>query len=467
MQGRAVLLAVTMPISRGSQLLLVCLVLTCHFCEALRKPPAISFTPEMITSYATDLDFMLMAERDISEDRAAKPRAPRQISEDSSPPSNSSSLFDVCSYDNFLLFLSQLNATCQYALASLDTDNVTYLASQQAMKDIDVFCTDDCAGNLLEYYANCPQFFISLEDYVRGVCSKNSGFRCGLSLAVDDGSVVYERCFLQTSANDRCRFRCKNALRDFSNQIGCCINTYYNDTYRTVGILQSVQGLDMTSSPWLWDTCGIPYPSECPPNVLSPEPTVTTAVDVASPTPAPSLCGDTEESSLRTFLSEQCTSLLSEFVKPAGPLTISNSLSSISELCDMSCAGKYLEQCGSDEVSESLGLFCGRNDDLYCGQVLADSYRDIIPHFSCGNSHNCSSDCSTELQSVSSMLGCCVHAFALADPSVTGLPGILDDSLWSSCGLELPSQCPHPFLSAVEDDGTTGGISCHYAFITY
>ena len=446
-----------MSISNGSRLLLACLLFTCHCCGASRKPPAISFIPQMIDSYTTDLHNILMA----------KPRAQRQVSEDSTPQSNSSFPFTVpteCSYNNFVSFLNQLNTTCKYAVASLDTDNVTYLASQQSVQDIEAFCTEDCAGAILHFYEYCPYIFVSLDDYVRGVCSRSKGFRCGLSLAVDDGSVVLQRCFEQANAFQRCRTRCKNALRDYSNHLGCCINTYYNDTYSTVGILESVPGLNLTASPWLWDMCGIPYPSECPPNVLLPEPTVTTSVVAASPTPTAFVCGSVEESSLNAFLNDQCTSLLSEFVKPGGLTAVSNSLSSINELCNTSCAGKYVEQCMDDEVSDNLGLFCGRNGDQYCGQILADSYSSILPHYSCGNaltSNNCSSDCYTTLESVSSMLGCCVHALALAESSVTEYAGILDVSLWSSCGLEFPQQCPNPFLSAMENDKATGGIPCY------
>lgn len=464
-QDRAVLTEVTMPVSNGSKLLLACLLLTCHFCGASRKPAAISFTKQVIDSYTTDLHSLLKAKQDhILEDRAAKPRAQRQISEDSAPQSNSSFPFNVsreCSYNAFISYLNQLDTTCKYAVASLDTDNVTYLASQQSTQDMEVFCTEDCAGAILHFNEYCPYAFFSLDDYVRGVCSRHNRFRCGLSLAVDDGSVVLRRCFEQSNAFVRCRTSCKNALIDYSNHLGCCINTYYNDTYSTVGILQqSVPGLILTASPQLWDMCGIPYPSECPPNVLLPEPTMTSSVLATSPTPTPFVCGNIEENSLKTLLSDQCTALLSEFVKPDGLLTISNSLSSISELCSTSCAGKYVEQCTGDEVSDNLGLFCGRNNNQFCGQVLADSFSNITPQHNCGDtptSNNCSSDCYTTLQSASSMLGCCVHALTLADPSVTGYAGIVEDSLWSKCNLELPEQCPDPFLSAVENNGATGG----------
>ena len=383
----------------------------------------------------------------------------RQIAE------NISNTTNTCNNRYFSARLNQLDVSCLGSLANLSVTNASYLASEGSVSDIDSVCREDCAGVFLDFDETCPDFFPNFSTYLHGICSKNAHHeRCAFSVMVNNGLRVYEKCFVQTNAFNRCRARCKNALREFSDDLGCCINIFYNDTYTFFTNLQNfVPTLNYSIDPLLWDTCGIPYPNECSPIMFSPKPSTTviptpTSTPSPSPTPhPPSLCISTEGT---TSFSDSCTALLLDFQTQSGIQNIAMSDRSTSELCSDSCGGSYVEQCNeaNDDTSMILELFCGQSNNKFCGGVIADSYMTLLQNLSLncnGSSYNdCSGECRSALVHIGEELGCCAHALTLTSVSEHAGIELLDGHLWSSCDVELPQKCPDPFMSDVSENQT-------------
>ena len=383
---------------------------------------------------------------------------------------NSSNTTDFCQHYYYTKLVQQVNDTCLYSLSNLDVTNATYLASDDSVKDVSIVCNEDCAGVFLEYNETCPGYITYFSALLRGVCSKNSHHeRCAFATLENDGSRVYQKCFVETNAFERCRNRCKNALYYFSTDLDCCINTFYNDTFTFFIDLQyNLPDLNYSIDPLLWDTCGIPYPNECSSN-LFPLPYSTTPVIMSitpTPTPSPTLtplpsgiCMDVDETAI---FSDSCLSLLSEFQTQSGVQRIASNGESTRELCSMECAGNYVQQCNKLEAGKNastiLGLFCGQYNNEYCGGLIADSYSMLLQNLSlCEGSSYSSSDfsCTTECQSaliaIGVELGCCVYVLTQNSVSERAGTPLLESLLWSSCGLDPPQQCPDPFPSDVEE----------------
>lgn len=393
----------------------------------------------------------------------------RQIAENNS---------DFCN-DFFNTIVQQLNTSCLDSLSNLSVANDIYLASGIARRDINTVCSEGCAGVFLEYDNTCPDYLPNLSTYLRGICSENEHLeRCAFSALDNDGLRVYQKCFVETDAFVRCRSRCRNALRDFSADIGCCINTFYNDTYTVFTNLQLfLPRLNYSIDPLLWETCGIPYPDECSPDLFPPEPS-TPLITSLTPTPGPSstpslpplLCSSTDETSI---FSDSCLALLFEFQTPTGLQSLAMSGKNTSELCSVNCAGSYLKECAKtgDSVSETLELFCGEYKNEYCGPVIADSYSILLQNLSyCGtysfsSSYNCSAKCHSVLVDVGVGLGCCAYALTLASVSEHAEIAVVDSRLWSSCDLQLPQKCPNLFPSDPEDSRNSTGNRSKYASV--
>ena len=415
---------------------------------------------------------------------------PAMVRRQVGPQSNDSNMTDYCSGPYVSLLLQELNETCINSLSSLSVANPIYSTSVQGRGDINNVCREDCAGVLLEFNDTCPHYFPDFSGYLRGICSINVVHRerCGFSVAENDGSRVFQKCFVETDAFTRCRSRCKNALINFSADLGCCINTFYNDTYSFFRNLQvALPELNYTTDPLLWDTCGVPYPAECPPDLFtfpSPTPTPSSAMPTpSSPSsllPSPNVCTESE-ATLTTF-SERCLVLLKEFQTPTGLRNIAANTGNMKELCSADCAGNYFMYCnnkaGGDNYAITLEFFCGQYNKEFCGGVIADSYSMLLQNLSaCDNTqhdystYNCTTKCRSALVDVNLELGCCAHALTLGSVSVHAGTDHLDSHLWTLCDFQPPQACPNPFQSVLEESQETTtankGRSCHLYIVLY
>ena len=360
-----------------------------------------------------------------------------------------------------------LDDSCVDALADLNVASPLYSASDKAVSDIAIVCRENCAGELIYFDELCPGYYQNIKTYLQGICSLNSEMeRCALSVADNDGSRVYRECFEETNAFERCRTRCQNALVDFSTDIGCCVNTFYNDTWNFFGNLRLFHpNLNHTVDPSLWLTCRVPYPNECP-NELFPSPSPTSApttaapITTSTPTPltphTPSPCSHTiREGSLQ----DSCVPLLNEFQSPLGLLNIAQNETKMAKLCSLECGGEYAKQC-SERTDRDFLLehICGQFSHKSCGFLLTQNYlSNLIRNLSssCGpvsRSVPCSTECQSALETAVSMLGCCMfpHTLEVVSERV-GIAASVDGRLWSLCGLEQPLKCPDPFITATNE----------------
>ena len=415
------------------------------------------------------LQLLLTEHRALGELTGTMPQARdrRQVSE---PVNN------ACNDTQIAQVIGNLNDSCIDAISSVSLASPVYLSSAAAETDIGNLCRDDCAGELLRLDKMCPEYFPNFATYLQGVCSFNSRMnRCAFSVRENDGMKVFQKCFVETNAyEDRCRRRCKNALTAFDSDIGCCINSFYNDTWEFFGNLQRFQPhLNYSIDPFLWETCGIPYPSECseelsPSPSPSPTPTPITNPPPSQPTNDPLCIED------KTSVGESCLSLLTEFQTAQGLQAIAEDSSKTSELCSAECGEQYVKQCTetSSNSYEILQLFCGQFSGERCGSLIAKSYSSLLQNLSaCATTPesvigSCSNECQSALVSTGSELGCCQSLLTLETVSQRLGIEVVDSRLWSRCGLELPQRCEDPFDRAVEETKETGSSKGINRYIT-
>ena len=362
-------------------------------------------------------------------------------------------------YDTYLI--QTLNATCLQSISNLNVASPRYIVTERAEQDIDTVCKEDCAGAILDFSHVCPDYLPHFPAYLRGICSINVNHmeRCAFSVAKNNGSKVYQKCFVETNAFERCRPRCKNALGELSSDLGCCVNTFYNDTYYFFsGLRYRWPHLNYSVNTLLWEQCGIQYPNECPLELFSfPDISTTTSSSVLLPTPSVppptvTLCSG------GGGLEESCFALLAEFQTPEGLQNVSSDTNNARKLCSATCAGNYVKQCKNvrDDTSTLLELFCGEYDGTLCGGVVVDSHSILLKttaacnlsHYHSqreGSSFTCSPACRAALIDIELQLGCCAYALTLGLVSQRVGTVLLDEQLWLSCALDPPIQCPNPF----------------------
>ena len=369
------------------------------------------------------------------------------------------------------LLLQSLNDSCVDSLSRLNIASPIYTASDLAVRDIATVCRDDCAGEVLEFDEACPEYYPDIATYLRAVCSLNSNMdRCAFSVAQNDGSQVFQKCFVETNAFEQCRRRCKNALAEFSSDIGCCVNTFYNDTWDFFGNLKRLHPtLNYSTDPFLWEICGVPYPNECS-NDLFPSPTSSTVAPSTSPTPTntptrsspnTTLCSDTKGS--LDMLDKTCQMLLTEFTSTQRLQILAKDERKMSELCSPDCGGQYYKHCSSDSSThELLRLFCGEFSNKRCGNLLLNSYSTLLENLTvCNNiseteSRPCSDECRLVLENAETQYGCCLFGLMVESVSERAGVDVVNDQLWSQCGLDQPHQCPNPFITETNETKAPG-----------
>ena len=376
-----------------------------------------------------------------------------------------------CNDSQAYLVLNNLNSSCIDAISSVSLASSVYLSSDEAGRHISDLCREDCAGDLIRFDQMCPEYFPDFATYLQGACSLNVKMnRCAFSVRDNNGLKVFQKCFEETNIYEGCRRRCKNALSEFNSDVGCCINSFYNATWDFFDNLQQFQPhLNYSIDPFVWETCGIPYPNECS-DELFPSPTPSpppTPITNSPPTSQP-LCIGTDNT---TVVGEDCLSLLTEFQTSQGLQAIAEDREKTRALCSVECGGQYAKQCGktNSDLYEVLELFCGESSGQTCGSIIARSYSNVLSNLSvCSDTvsesvtGSCSQECLSTLVGAGSELGCCL--FLLTVDSVGQRAGaeVVNSQLWSKCGLQLPPKCPDPFdtttVEATQSTASSRGI---------
>ena len=377
----------------------------------------------------------------------------RQVDEPASHSCNDSQAF---------LVLNNLNSSCIDAISSVSLASSVYLSSDEAERHITDLCREDCAGDLIRLDQMCPDYFPDFATYLQGVCSLNVRMnRCAFSVRDNNGLKVFQKCFEETNVYEGCRRRCKNALAEFNSDVGCCINSFYNATWDFFDNLRQFQPhLNYSIDPFVWETCGIPYPNECS-DELFPSPTPSPAPTPITNSP-PTSCIGTDDT---TVVGDNCLSLLTEF-QTQGLQAIAGDREKTRALCSVECGGQYAKQCRetNSDLYDVLELFCGEYSGETCGSIITRSYSNLLSNLSvCSDTTgSCSQECLSTLVGAESELGCCL--FLLTVDSVGQRAGteVVDSRLWSKCGLQLPPKCHNPFdpttVEATQSTASSKGI---------
>ena len=219
----------------------------------------------------------------------------------------------------------------------------------------------------------------------------------------------------------KCKSECILALRKLSDQVGCC---FYTSDY-----------IEFVQTPSLWMNCGVERPEQC----------TDTPIVENQPITIFSLLG---QCSYKYFLDQYRYT----YCKYLG-----EELSKINMECE------YSEQ-------ETL-LTCGYDKGQYCTylnyphQTLLSTYDKCHYFFEEGTTDKwtCNDECEAAIQDLKDTYGCCVITFnnTYKDKNTITASQVLRSDLWTSCGIEIPSNCIASSLDQLRppDDSLQCGVS--------
>ena len=177
-----------------------------------------------------------------------------------------------CTPDDLTDFLSSLPnaAVCGPSIANvltLPTNDSTELA-----KVLDNVCTNDCGGVYSDFLkSTCNDQFQA--ETLRIWCVRTNGNATAgpyCRFAVE-ASLSNELSMCDSSSS--CSPGCRSALLQFTDQIGCCYQDLFNNTfyYRQQVLNKIITAREFTkftqiNNPVIgpWTLCGVPVPSKCP-----------------------------------------------------------------------------------------------------------------------------------------------------------------------------------------------------------
>jgi hypothetical protein len=212
-----------------------------------------------------------------------------------------------------------------------------------------------------------------------------------------------------------CIPECKAGLEELSSELGCCINSFYNNTGSHFGYLAPLFSYRVFSA------CDVPtITDQCVPE-FDPE-----TIDVVNTNDN---CSYAEGQQL--LLSSTCTSTSYDHIRGA-----------VDSSCDV-ILDFYRDYCSVDANNE----FCVPTE-----HASYDFQNHILPmNTYCTNWTACSPLCRDTLQNFQNDRGCCINAIYNSTLSyVAGAhqPLLADASLFTLCGLTPPTQCSSPFTSS-------------------
>jgi hypothetical protein len=234
--------------------------------------------------------------------------------------------------------------------------------------------------------------------------------------AGDALTLFTSHCFYTIYGGQTCTPECKAGLEDLSSELGCCINSFYNNTGSHFGYLAPLFSYKVFSA------CDVPTITEqCVPE-FDPE-----TIDVVNTNDN---CSYAEGQQL--LLSDVCTSTFYGEVRDA--------------LGDSSCdviLDFYRDYCSVDANNE----FCVATE-----HGIYDYLTYIQPMTTyCTSQTTCSPMCRMTLANFQRERGCCINALYNSTSSLLGganQPLLASSSLFTLCGLTPPTQCSSPFTSS-------------------
>ena len=158
---------------------------------------------------------------------------------------------------------------------------------------------------------------------------------------------------------------------------------------------------------------------------------------------------------LQDFLAsvpQDCRSQISAVFGFRGALNTAAAAATFTEaywvICEPRCGNSliaYYNRCNTpQEAVDFVRGFCTRNNaNRLCYQQLSTmtfDWTQVIYNCSSQSSTNCTTDCQNALNTFASNSGCCINIY---NTTLIGIPPDprLQDSLWSTCGINTPGFC--------------------------
>jgi hypothetical protein len=177
--------------------------------------------------------------------------------------------FGVCSFSQLTTFVSDsTDASCVDAYTTLHfTEGAT---NDQMNTALNNKCQNDCAGRVAGFLRDtCQDTFTSALTTV--TCAETDGSigdRC--TNIGDVNNAVYERVGAACFVPGDCPAGCADALQGLKNTLGCCYQSFFNDT-RILNFLffnftityEDVSFFKAVGYPGIWNACGVSLQEPC------------------------------------------------------------------------------------------------------------------------------------------------------------------------------------------------------------
>ena len=325
-----------------------------------------------------------------------------------------------------LLLPDATNATQHIATKKRETRQLSQSFQDTAICTsslIDYFCSTTWAPTVLNQFAIC-----GLREFHTNQASIDSRRTCAVSERGDfcgaaftsydqDGTRLMEiqnNCSVVLESGSSCPSNCHTLLTEFKENLGCCINTYFNGT-------QLSREVPAVVDYRVWNMCNISLPAEQCDNGL--------IIDNFS---SFHRCSDAEFYH-RVYGQALCTPSVGQ---PYVSFLLNNS-----RCADLLTEAKdVVKSCSFNEAEFPCELFSER-EVASLDSICESSFI----------SGNCSSECKGRLKELSNSLGCCVNHYNTTDSSPLGL----SYNLWTSCGVESPRFCESSLKLTIETAGDT------------
>ena len=195
-------------------------------------------------------------------------------------PGNSDLVVGTCTNSRVAELATGLSSTCTNGLLTIFSNPFATIEEREnAYEDI---CTENCAGTLSRREVeNCQADFESA--LLANFCLQTNaslGDRCAVVLLRSENAPFFTNaatCFSYDPEVGECPAGCQAALRVLTENLGCCYQSFYNDTRFLDYLLVTGEAIDLSErgffallgSDDFWRACDIPLIEKCDPNPFS------------------------------------------------------------------------------------------------------------------------------------------------------------------------------------------------------
>ena len=328
--------------------------------------------------------------------------------------------------------------------AHLSVGEVTYLAHSRLLKrQTTAQNVTECSVAIFDYQCGSSGYAQGIinvalscgnQTYARNTantCAKSeSGTLCGtatIRLLSDQTETTNADSCSGAVTSGSCPSNCRIFLQSARSKLGCCINTYINQTDSPLLALYS-DYVDYR----LWNLCNVDLPASDCGNSLPLNP------------PADAQTCTTSEFVRRT-LQYQCMPSVGQPLIDALLQSDSNCDSFATLVADGCATNANGQRCG-DVIS--MNLISSASSDSLLSSLAS----------SCISTTTCNSTCQSAVTNITSAYGCCVNIYNSSAFQDLGLQfSSLSYDVWNACGVSSPGFCTSPLSTSPLSTSTLSG----------